>query len=86
MSARSDLRDLPGFPAQALGYFRDPAVATWRKLLGLGALLYTAWPIDAVPDFIPWLGWLDDVGILGFAAAWMAREIRRHARRSPIRP
>ncbi len=76
---RAEIRDLPGFPGQVLGYFRDPRVAAWRKLLGLAAVLYAAWPVDAIPDFIPWLGWL---GGLGLSAAWMVREIRRHARRT----
>jgi len=83
MRSEAEIRDLPGFPGQVLGYFRDPRVANWRKLLGLVAVLYTAWPLDAIPDFIPGLGWLDDVGMLGLAAAWMVREIRRHARRTP---
>lgn len=28
-----------------------------------GALLYTVSPIDLVPDIIPIIGWLDDVGV-----------------------
>jgi uncharacterized membrane protein YkvA (DUF1232 family) len=39
------------------------------------ALIYTLWPADLIPDFIPVLGWMDDVGILGIAAMqlWAAR-------------
>ena len=41
---------------------------TPRNLLILGAaLLYTISPIDAIPDVIPVIGWLDDMGILAMA-------------------
>ncbi|MBE7652158.1 DUF1232 domain-containing protein [Tenacibaculum finnmarkense genomovar finnmarkense] len=33
----------------------------------VGALLYVVSPIDAIPDFIPVLGWLDDIAIVAFA-------------------
>jgi uncharacterized membrane protein YkvA (DUF1232 family) len=59
-------------------YMKDPQVATWRKLAGLGAVAYLILPFDAVPDFIPIFGWLDDVGVLGLAAAFMARELKNH--------
>jgi uncharacterized membrane protein YkvA (DUF1232 family) len=29
-------------------------------------VLYVLSPIDVIPDFIPVLGWLDDVGVLGY--------------------
>jgi uncharacterized membrane protein YkvA (DUF1232 family) len=29
-------------------------------------LLYLASPIDLVPDMIPIVGWLDDIGLLGY--------------------
>ncbi len=37
-------------------------------------------PIDIVPDFLPVIGWLDDLGILGAFAAFMIREVRKHNR------
>lgn len=80
---KASIRDLPGWPGKVLGYFRDPRVATWRKLLGLFAVVYTAWPLDAIPDVVPGLGWLDDIGLLGLAVTWMVRDIRRHAARTP---
>ena len=70
--------------SNALAYFRDPAVSAWRKLAGLGAMAYVALPIDAIPDVIPALGWLDDLGVLGLAAMFMMREIRQHAERRKL--
>jgi uncharacterized membrane protein YkvA (DUF1232 family) len=62
-------------------YLRDPGVVAWRKLAGAAAVAYVLWPLDIVPDAIPVLGWLDDVGILAAAAAFLVAEVRRHERR-----
>lgn len=43
---------------------RDPAVPTLGKLLPVVAVLYLLSPLDGVPDFIPLLGQLDDLGVL----------------------
>ncbi|WP_244237761.1 YkvA family protein [Corallococcus llansteffanensis] len=59
-------------------YVRDPGVGTWRKLAGLLAVLYFVSPVDAIPDFIPVLGWLDDLGVLSAAALFMVREVQRY--------
>jgi len=33
----------------------------------VGSLLYVVSPLDAIPDVIPVLGWLDDIAIVGLA-------------------
>ena len=45
----------------------DPAVSRGRKLVLLGVVAYLAMPIDLVPDFIPVVGALDDVIVVGLA-------------------
>ncbi len=46
--------------------------ATWKRvLLGVLALLYVLSPLDLIPDWIPFVGWLDDIGVL----AWAARQV-----------
>ncbi|MFE8605202.1 YkvA family protein [Archangium violaceum] len=60
-------------------YVRDPRVPLWRKLAGVFAVIYFVSPVDALPDFLPLLGWLDDVGVLSAAAFFMVREVQRHA-------
>ena len=68
-------------------YFKDPAVAAWRKLLAVGAVAYTVIPFDAVPDVIPVLGWLDDLGVLGATVAFILRDVkRRSAARAALPP
>ncbi|WP_395837912.1 YkvA family protein [Archangium violaceum] len=59
-------------------YVRDPRVPLWRRLAGLFAVIYFVVPVDALPDFLPILGWLDDVGVLSAAAFFMVREVQRY--------
>ena len=51
-----------------------------RFLPILIALLYVISPVDAIPDFIPGLGWLDDLIVLGILA-WVL--IARQRGQSP---
>ncbi|WP_257462357.1 YkvA family protein [Archangium lipolyticum] len=59
-------------------YVRDPRVPMWRRLAGLFAVLYFVMPVDALPDFLPILGWLDDIGVLSAAAFFVVREVQRY--------
>jgi uncharacterized membrane protein YkvA (DUF1232 family) len=59
-------------------YLRDKRVPLWRKLAGLFAVLYFVMPADVLPDIIPVLGWLDDLGVLSAAAFFMVREVQRY--------
>ena len=52
-------------------YFRDPAASVLGKLFVLAALVYVISPADAIPDVLPVVGWLDDIGVMGLAVAWM---------------
>lgn len=36
----------------------------------IGSIVYLLWPYDIVPDFIPLVGWIEDV-VLVAAAVWM---------------
>ena len=43
---------------------REPAVPVLTKVLPFLALLYVISPLDFVPDFLPVLGQLDDLGVI----------------------
>lgn len=44
----------------------------WKSLLSIiGSLLYFLNPLDVIPDFIPFIGYLDDVTLM----AWVYRSI-----------
>jgi uncharacterized membrane protein YkvA (DUF1232 family) len=60
-------------------FLKDSQVSAWRKALLVGAVLYALWPLDAIPDAIPVLGWLDDVGLLSLAVAAVWRDVKRHS-------
>jgi uncharacterized membrane protein YkvA (DUF1232 family) len=68
-----------GFASKLYRYLKDPAVSSLRKGVGLVAVVYLLLPLDAVPDVIPLIGWLDDVGVLSAAGLFLSREVRRHA-------
>lgn len=59
-------------------YVRDPRVPLWRRLAGLLAILYFVFPLDAIPDVLPVIGWLDDLGVLSAAAFFVVREVQRY--------
>lgn len=50
----------------------------WNMSIIVGTILYVVSPIDAIPDIIPVLGWLDDASIVGFAISKLADEIDRY--------
>jgi len=43
---------------------RDPRVPWYAKVLGIAVAAYALSPIDLIPDFIPVLGYLDDLVIV----------------------
>jgi uncharacterized membrane protein YkvA (DUF1232 family) len=69
---------------EAYGYVTDPRVPTRYKVMAVATLLYFIAPLDAVSDFIPGLGYLDDAAVL---AAFLAsvrqavKEVVSHTRR-----
>ncbi len=52
-----------------------PETPTWAKATVYGSLAYFVLPVDAVPDITPIAGYADDLGVLTFAVATIARYI-----------
>jgi uncharacterized membrane protein YkvA (DUF1232 family) len=52
-----------------------PDVPRWAKLTMWGALAYFVMPLDAVPDILPGVGYVDDLGALAAALATVATHI-----------
>ncbi len=63
-------------------FFRNPAVPSWRKWAGLVALAYVIMPLDFLPDVLPVVGWLDDLGVV---AAFLAN-VFSGAAKQPAEP
>ncbi len=59
-------------------YFRDGEASLLGKLFVLAALAYVVSPVDFIPDAIPFVGWLDDIGVMSLAVAWMWKIVGRY--------
>jgi uncharacterized membrane protein YkvA (DUF1232 family) len=51
--------------------FIAPETPVWMKGLMLLIPAYLLSPIDFIPDFIPVLGWLDDLVIIPLLVSWI---------------
>lgn len=58
------IKDLPNFLRLLYGLLTDGRVATSDKLLVAAAIGYILMPMDFIPDFIPFIGEVDDVFVL----------------------
>ncbi len=54
---------------------RDPRVPWSARLLAVAVAAYALSPIDLIPDFIPVLGWLDDLVIVPLGLILVRRMI-----------
>lgn len=53
---------------------RDPDVPWLARLIAISVAAYALSPIDLIPDFIPILGWVDDVIIVPLGL-WAVRRL-----------
>jgi uncharacterized membrane protein YkvA (DUF1232 family) len=61
------MKQLPNYLRLLGGLLMDRRVSTVDKLLVAGAMAYIAMPLDLIPDFIPFIGEVDDVFVLVLA-------------------
>jgi len=61
------MKELPNFLRLLGGLITDMRVSTTDKLLVAGAVAYVLLPMDFIPDFIPFLGEVDDIFLLVLA-------------------
>ncbi len=61
------IKQLPAYLRLLGGLLTDRRVNAIDKLLVAGAIAYIAMPIDLIPDFIPFMGEVDDVFLLVIA-------------------
>ncbi|MCR5028811.1 MAG: DUF1232 domain-containing protein [Fibrobacter sp.] len=64
----------PGNPLEGASPLQKGFAVIWM----IASLLYTASPIDAVPDAIPVVGWLDDIGLLLTAAMNVVQQFAKN--------
>jgi len=65
--------------AELWNYITSGRASAGDKLLVLGALIYLISPIDLMPDTIPVIGWLDDLGVATFVLAYLSQKLDENA-------
>ncbi len=65
-------------PGAFVRFLRDREAPLFPRLLALFAVLYVILPFDAIPDAIPILGWLDDVGVVALMLGWTSSQVKRY--------
>lgn len=59
--------------------FMAPGTPAWLKGLMLLVPAYLISPIDILPDFIPFAGWLDDIVVIPLLVSWIVSLLPRQA-------
>jgi len=59
-------------------YLFDKDVKWYRKSVVAAALIYFITPIDTIPDFSPFVGFLDDIGVIAAAVKYLGNELKRY--------
>lgn len=78
---RGPLRKFLGRIRSLFGLLRSYVKGDYRKVpwstvaAGAGVLLYVLSPLDAIPDFIPGAGLIDDAAVLGLALKLIGKDL-----------
>ena len=61
------IKQIPDYLRLLVGLLSDRRVAGIDKLLVAGAIAYIVMPLDLIPDFVPFIGQIDDIYLLVFS-------------------
>lgn len=68
---------------------QSPDTPRWARTAIYGALGYFIFPLDAIPDFAPLVGYTDDLGVLAAALAtvsmYITEDIKERSRQTTAR-
>jgi uncharacterized membrane protein YkvA (DUF1232 family) len=56
-------------------YMKDPFISWHRKAIVVMGLVYFISPIDAIPDIAPFIGYLDDLGVIAALIKYLGSEL-----------
>ncbi len=76
------LRDGPA----AWRLLRDREAPFWAKSLVVLSVLYVVWPLDLIPDMVPFITWLDDAGVVILFRVLLHRQLGRYHEPKPEIP
>ena len=80
----SKLKKFLGEFKMLFGLFRDYTTGNykavpWYVIAAIGStLLYVLSPIDAIPDFIPFFGYVDDAAVMALCLKFVSLEIDKY--------
>lgn len=77
-SKRHSALSLMANPKGIWNFLRAADAPKSAKIAAVLAAAYVVWPADFIPDLAPVLGWLDDVGMVGIALAFIARQAAQY--------
>jgi uncharacterized membrane protein YkvA (DUF1232 family) len=80
---RAGLLTVLRHPGALWRFLTDREAPLWPRLVALLTLAYVVFPIDAIPDVVPILGWLDDLGLVTVALGFIASRAARYANAHP---
>lgn len=70
--------NIPRLVKSSWSLLRNPRIAGEKKLLLIAVSLgYFLFPIDLLPDFIPLMGQLDDIGLIFFVLNWFVNSAQK---------
>lgn len=67
-----------GYAKALVRYFRDGEASFFGKLFVVLSVAYVVMPLDAIPDFVPVVGWLDDMGVGAIALAFLGSVVGKY--------
>jgi uncharacterized membrane protein YkvA (DUF1232 family) len=73
------LRDVPA----AWRLLRDKEAALWAKALVVLSVVYCIWPLDLIPDAVPFITWIDDAGVVVLFRILLHRQLGRYHEPKP---
>lgn len=57
----------------------------WRMIAAsIAALIYVINPLDFIPDFIPGIGWLDDMAMIGLVVSGISHDLKDYCTQKGI--
>ena len=64
--------------------FERKDTPAWAKRIVTGSIAYLLLPFDGLPDFTPFIGFTDDLGVLSFGLVAIAAHINEEVRTKAV--
>jgi uncharacterized membrane protein YkvA (DUF1232 family) len=75
---RAGMLSMLRHPGAVLRLLTDERAPTAPRVVAVLTILYVLMPIDLIPDVVPVLGWLDDLGFTGLAIGYVLSQAAKY--------